>query len=494
MRRAGIAGTVVLVAVTGLVAPPAHAAPTCFGKPATIVGTDRDDDLEGTPGRDVIWSGAGYDTVHGRGGNDLICGGDGEDRGLYGNKGNDWIDAGTSEREKPLYGGKGDDVLVDEPGGLDGQLMFGGPGDDQLQAGDSNGTYVDVLDGGPGNDRMEQLDSEGIFHAGPGNDVMNGGSGGGDFDELILTDAPGPIEVDMRDGTMRGWGNDEVVELEIVMGTRFGDTVFGDEDKNFLIGGAGDDTLSGGAGRDCLVGGAVVNYLRCFKAYEVAPRSGDDVLSGGDGDDELTGGDGDDRFTGDDGFDTASFGASTAPVDVDLGASTATGEGSDSIDVEAVVGSRFADTITGTDGPDLLAAGTLSSARGDVLRGLGGDDTLGAAFAGDVDGGAGNDTASYGFTFLFGDGAVTEVDLRSGSDSLGNVLVGIENVYGVGHNTMTVHGDDGPNVLTGGGGDDEIYGHGGDDHLDGSYGEDALDGGPGTDVCVEGETVSDCEG
>lgn len=502
MRRMGIACTIALMFVGGLIAPSAHAAPPCFGQFVTIVGTDGDDTIEGTPGRDVIWAGGGDDTVYGRGGMDFICAGSGDGDLLYGNKGNDRIDAGTSERANRVYGGKGDDYLYDRPGGGDGQEMFGGPGNDVLEAGDSNGTYLDVLDGGPGNDVMRQEGEEGIFHAGPGDDVMSGGFGGGDYDTLLLTSAPGPIEVDMRDGTMRGWGNDEVSEIEILMGSRFDDTFVGDEDRNVFVGGAGDDTLSGGAGRDCLTGGEVEFFGGCFSAYRIEARSGDDRLSGGDGDDEMSGGDGNDEITGDEGFDTVGFGAATAGVEVDLGAGTATGEGSDTLDVEGVVGSPFADSLTGSDGSDFLHGG---GGTGDVIRGMSGDDTLGAQRDSVLDGGAGSDTATYSRTYFTAD-TITNVDLRTDSDSLGNTLTDVENVYGTGHITMTIHGDDGPNVLTGSGGDDEIYGYDGDDHLDGAYGDDFLDGGPGHDTldggaeeagshdtCVNGETVTNCE-
>ncbi|HEX2196083.1 MAG TPA: hypothetical protein VHJ76_04075 [Actinomycetota bacterium] len=503
MGRMKVAAVAAIALAAGMVATPAHAAWTCFGKVATIVGTDRDNTIKGTPRQDVIWAGLGDDTVYGRGGNDLICGGSGEDRGLYGNKGNDKIDAGTSTRATLVYGGKGDDLLYDAPNGGDAQEMFGGPGDDVLKAGDSNGTYLDVLDGGPGDDVMEQGETEGIFYAGPGNDVIWGGRGGGDRDELILTDAPRGIRLDMRDETMRGWGRDEVAEIEIVMGSRFDDTISGDEDRNVFVGAAGDDKLSGGASRDCILGGAVEFWNRCYFAYEVDPGSGDDVLAGGDGDDDLVGGDGDDRFTGGTGTDTAWFSASRAPVAVDLGEGSATGEGRDTLDVEGAVGSEFADALTGSEASDRLHAGTSRASRGDVLRGLGGDDTLGVQYDTDLDGGAGSDTASYAFTFNDG---VTTVDLRTDSDTLGNTLTDVESVYGLGHNTMAIHGDDGPNTLTGSGGNDEIFGYDGDDRLKGGFGDDLLDGGPGNDTldgghpqhggndtCVNGETVTSCE-
>ena len=58
--------------MSSLVVPSAQAAPTCFGKRATIIG-DKGENIQGTPRADVIVAGSGSITVHGRGGNDRIC-------------------------------------------------------------------------------------------------------------------------------------------------------------------------------------------------------------------------------------------------------------------------------------------------------------------------------------------------------------------------------------------------------------------------------------
>src|SRR5207249_11458563 len=50
----------------------AGAEPMCFGKPATILGTEGDDNLTGTAGADVIIGLGGNDTINGAGGGDLI--------------------------------------------------------------------------------------------------------------------------------------------------------------------------------------------------------------------------------------------------------------------------------------------------------------------------------------------------------------------------------------------------------------------------------------
>ncbi len=65
--------------VTGVGPAVAQDAPTCDGLPATIVGTEGDDDIDGTAGDDVIAGLAGDDKIDGKGGNDTVCGGAGDD-------------------------------------------------------------------------------------------------------------------------------------------------------------------------------------------------------------------------------------------------------------------------------------------------------------------------------------------------------------------------------------------------------------------------------
>jgi len=54
-------------------------APTCSGRPATIVGTPGPDELAGTSSRDVIVAGSGDDTITGVDAGDLVCAGRGAD-------------------------------------------------------------------------------------------------------------------------------------------------------------------------------------------------------------------------------------------------------------------------------------------------------------------------------------------------------------------------------------------------------------------------------
>lgn len=108
-----------------------------------IVGSDKNETLNGTAGADLIFGLGGKNTINGLAGNDLICGGNGLDT-ISGGDGDDTID-----------GGNGDDVINGDAGN---DILMGGAGNDTLNGGADN----DVLTGGSGAD---------VFIGGTGTDV-----------------------------------------------------------------------------------------------------------------------------------------------------------------------------------------------------------------------------------------------------------------------------------------------------------------------------------
>jgi pimeloyl-ACP methyl ester carboxylesterase len=111
--------TVLFVALLGLLISADVFAQTCAGQPATIIGTEDDDDIQGTGGDDVIVGLGGNDRIDGGAGSDLICGGGGDD---------------------DLIGGDGDDQLF-------------GDADNDVMAGDAG---IDSCDGGTGVDSADE--------------------------------------------------------------------------------------------------------------------------------------------------------------------------------------------------------------------------------------------------------------------------------------------------------------------------------------------------
>jgi predicted extracellular nuclease len=97
----------------------------CWGLTPTITGTEGDDVLRGTNGRDVVMGLGGDDVLNGDNADDVLCGGAGEDT-VAGDNGADVLLGGLGV--DALDGGAGDDTLV------------GGPGEDTLEEGQGCGT------------------------------------------------------------------------------------------------------------------------------------------------------------------------------------------------------------------------------------------------------------------------------------------------------------------------------------------------------------------
>ncbi|MBT8208694.1 MAG: hypothetical protein KJO18_10495 [Acidimicrobiia bacterium] len=134
MRRTWfVLGMVMLFFVGSVGVVGAAAPPTCGGMEATIVGTNGDDEIFGTPDDDVIVGLNGNDFIVGLSGNDVICGGNGNDF-LIGQQGEDY-----------LSGGNGDDIAI---GGPDNDVVHGDNGEDLLFGNFGD----DYLNGGNGKD------------------------------------------------------------------------------------------------------------------------------------------------------------------------------------------------------------------------------------------------------------------------------------------------------------------------------------------------------
>ena len=292
----------------------------------------------------------------------------------------------------------------------------------------TGGADADSLGGGAGADTLV---------GGGGNDSLDGGAG---IDTADYRAVAGGIVVNLASGTASGEGGDSLSSIENVIGSAATDRIFGNGAANLLVGGGDGDVLDGAEGNDTLLGGA--------------------------GGDELAGGDG---------FDIASYVGSSAGVEVSLAAGMgAGGDAADDtlIDIEGVIGTGLADTLTGTTGAELLDG----AAGNDVLLGGAGADTL--------TGGEGFDTASYA-----GSSAV-EVNLATGASAgghaTGDVISGIEAVIG-GAGSDGFTGSAVANRLSGEGGNDLLLGAAGNDTLAGGLGNDRMDGGDDADSLVGGD-------
>ncbi|MDZ8259261.1 calcium-binding protein [Nostoc sp. ChiQUE01b] len=255
-----------------------------------------------------------YDQYYYRG-NDSFLGSVGDDSFL-GSKGNDTIN-----------GGAGIDVLTFKrfSEGVTVNLLTG-------KAITSYGTsvisnvediegsqYGDVLTGNSGNNQIQGFG---------GADKIDGGAG---FDTAVYFDATSAVNVNLFTKVVTGGsGNDTLVSIERVLGSRFNDVLTGSGANESFLGGFGADTINGGGGIDTVEygfvgsriivnlatglasGGAGTDFISNIEnvkgsifddiltgnsgANVINGDNGNDILNGGAGADTLTGGQGADRF------------------------------------------------------------------------------------------------------------------------------------------------------------------------------------------------------
>jgi microcystin-dependent protein/Ca2+-binding RTX toxin-like protein len=248
------------------------------------------------PISDVIFGGAGIDTLYGRLGADLIHGG-GNDDILYGNAVNTAGDptstltytapAYTQDGADQIYGEGGNDTIFGNQGddslngGLGLDVVYGGYGDDVIYGNDPNGggdpngpgATPAMQDGG---DALYGNDGNDTIFANQGNDVVEGGLGGD-----IVHGGYG-------DDTIYGNAAASAGDPQSTLG--YTAPAYTQDGADFLYGEDGNDTIFGNQGNDFLFGGA-----------------GADTIRSGFGGDEINGGTGDDTLYSDDGSDVFIF-------------------------------------------------------------------------------------------------------------------------------------------------------------------------------------------
>ena len=279
----------------------------------TLQGRDGNDTLEGgagktTAGRQRQRHGpgdAGRDSVYGEAGVDTLEGGDDND-GLYGGSGADALDggggfdfarydtaaAGVTVDLSGVVAGTGDaagDTFVSIEGIVGtpfADTVYGDALANTLQGRDGN----DTLEGGAGDDLLQGGNQEDTLLGGDHNDTLQGDADATtsmarqartrskaaptttgcmaarapmrsmavpDFDYARYDTAAAAVTVDLS-GVVAGTGDaagDTFIAIEGVVGTQFGDTIYGDGLANTLQGRDGNDTLNGRLGIDMLVGG-----------------------------------------------------------------------------------------------------------------------------------------------------------------------------------------------------------------------------------------------
>jgi len=223
-----------------------------FSSIEDVVGSNFNDVIYGTDDTNVLFGGAGRDLLRGNGGDDFLFGGSGKDD-LNGGSGFDvaaYDDAltGVTVDLSNLANNTGD-AKGDTYTSIEG---FYGSRFNDTMIGDSN---ANTFGGNLGDDTLYGGDGDDYFAGGGGADSFYGGA---DTDtvsyELVYT---GGITIDMVYGGL-GTGEalgDVFFDIEMVIGTAFGDTMFGTVEENTLFGSGGSDSIFADAGNDVLFGG-----------------------------------------------------------------------------------------------------------------------------------------------------------------------------------------------------------------------------------------------
>jgi Ca2+-binding RTX toxin-like protein len=454
-----------------------------------LVGSDHADTLEGSAYNNVLIGGAGADSLLGQYGDDILIGGIGADR-LDGGAGWDTADYSDStlavrvDLRGPAYAdwwGNHDaaagDVLVSIERLIGGNLNDVFVGDDQNNR----------LTGGAGNDSLHGWGGQDHLFGGAGSDFLSGNSGvdtmegGGGNDTLVVDSGSDQIielagqGVDLIRAFVSYTMSDNVEKL-VMMGT----------DALSATGNAMNNDIQGNDGANTIDGGL-----------------GDDTLTGGAGGDVFRDAKGSDHYDGGAGYDRVEYLAATRGIKLDMvntRLSTHIAYDDVFVGIEEISGSNYNDTLYGNDQGNTLygrGANDLFYARegNDRVYGESGDDILfGGSGADTIDGGTGADRADYHHST-----AGIQIDLRGaahalfwgnvGGDAQGDVLSGIEHVYGSQHND-TIVGDTGANLLDGENGNDALHGFDGHDTLRGRAGNDTLQGNTGSDQ-MEGGAGND---
>jgi Ca2+-binding RTX toxin-like protein len=468
----------------------------------TLTGDNTANSLIGLAGDDTLNGGAGNDVLVGGAGNDRMDGGTGVDTANY-------VDSSTA-------------IIADLTAGT-GTNPAGTEHDTLIGIENLTGSrFADTLTGDAGDNALVGGAGDDTITGGAGKDVIDGGTGS---DRASYAASNAAVTISLTAGTASGGHatGDVLTHIESLTGSAFNDKLSGDDGTNVLSGGAGNDTIFAAGGDDFLYGGTgadmidagngqdTVHYVgssagvtvnlttnvntggeaegdTLFNVENVVGSSfadnltgdtrdnslsgvaGNDILNGASGDDTLFGGAGADVLNGGTGLDAASYEFSASAVTVSL--TTGTGIGGDAAgdtltNIEKLIGSRFADTLTGDANANDLRGGDGN----DVLSGLAGDDNLtGGAGADTLNGGDGLDGAYY----TKSNAAVTvnlSTGFASGGHAQGDLLIDIENAGGSEFND-TLTGTSGKNILLGDLGDDTLRGGGGADELVGGAGAD----------------------
>lgn len=429
---------------------------TCLGQEATLVGgTDRSEQVIGTPGNDVIVTRGAQ--VWGGDGDDVICADFAEASAtgvdIAGGNGDDRVDVQGADSRQSVWLGDGSDTFTgiaqDVYTDADAYNFGYEEGYDRDHRGDAGD--VDRVTFDPGSSGFVSTDKRGLYRdvvvfgasgtlgvvAAAFRATVDGGTAGTSYLSVRLPDLPFTID----DRTNRAGYNTQYLQW-----SGFSEVSFAGGRGIAYRGTAGDDTVGlGGLATASMYGGddeLVVSGL----------SGGPDLLSGGTGRDVLM-------------TPEEFFSGNTA---LDVARRTFR------------IGSHTKN-IAGWESYDMSSLGTLT-----MLGSAGNDVLTGASCRLVVRGGNGRDRISQSPPQLAD--ATCQVSARRsllyGGDSGDRIGAG---------GTVTIYGGAGADNLASASGNDVINGDDGNDVINPGSGRDTVDGGTGSDTCRNAEVRKRCE-
>lgn len=360
-----------------------------------ITGGTVDDSLVGGAGNDTLVGGEGADTLDGGEGADSMQGGAGNDLYVVDNKGDKVVEAASEGADSIQTYGVAIDLGTTHKNieyvqnlGAATKLTGSSAGGETLVAGNAG----DTLDGKGGTDSLVGGDGSDLIYY-HGNESVDGGSGSGGVDTLLVTTADATATVSIGGTTIQ---NIEVVTLAkdataaIDASSAAALTINGNAGATSIAGSAVADVIYGGGGADSIAAGAGDDFVEITAASFVQKyqySSGTYVerggVMGGAGTDTLSFGAANDKITFS--YDATAGLVIKSGTTVLSGAATVSGQelyggisgfevytggaGNDTLDAASVTGGI---SLTGGLGNDLLTGGSGD----DLLIADGGNDTL----------------------------------------------------------------------------------------------------------------------
>lgn len=482
--------------------------------------------VEGTSGDDSLVGSGGDDEIHGYAGNDSLQGGavDSNDV-LIGGLGDDTyvVHAGTQVVENPDEGY--DTVIAYESAGI-------GPNVEKLILHESAGvasiyaaegsqelvgnSYANEIDGGMDGDTMRGGGGNDTYYVDDPSDLVVELANEGTDTVQAGIDFTLPANVEnlvVWGGAVTGTGNSQNNRItgnelsNLIDGGLGADTMIGgDGDDNYVVDNAGDViTESSNQGFDTvsssitytlgsnvenltLTGTAAISGTGNGSANELVGNDANNSLSGAGGDDWLSGGGGDDQLNGGSGSDVMFGGLGNDTYTVDNVGDQVMEDADEGDDlVNSSVSFSLSDNVERLTLTGSSAINGTGNDLDNVLTGNSGNNTLtGGAGNDTLDGGSGNDTMVGGLgDDIYVVGATGDIVTEAANEGIDTVKSGVTYTLGANVENLTLTGTTAING-TGNALDNVLIGNSKNNTLTGGAGNDTLDGGAGTDTMVGG--------